>query len=823
MIDTQAASFIDSALFLGGARLEPRDAVEAEATFEPGARFGAYRIVRPLGRGGQASVHLAYDERLQRQVAIKVVRVPLNDPAFVTRFKCEAHTAARLGHPGVCTVHEAGFLGGHPFIVMRYVEGRTLADHLAETRRAGAGPPGVAGPLRTLERVARAVHAAHEAGIVHRDLKPGNIMIGTDGEPVVLDFGLALDQTVDVTLTQRVLGTPPYMAPEQIDPGLGRADRRTDVYALGVTLYECLTLRRPFDDPSYEVLSGKILTQDPPDPRRANRAIDRDLRAVLRTALAKSPDWRYQTALDLAEDLAGVRSGRSIAARPSGPWGSAARWAWRHPGIAATLGGLLPVLVVGVVVTSVLLRVTSIMLERVQVEAELITVDELKRTADEDLWPILPATVPDYDRWLQRVKALAARMPVHEARRRELESRAIGREPWRFARPEDQVDHQRLSMLLHGLENLPSLAAEVRQRKQEAMRIRIRTIVEHYDSWTTTIEAIADERESPEYGGLRIMPQVGLVPLGRDPVSRLFEFAHLQTGDVPVRDVSGRLELTEESGIVFVLLPAGRFDMGAYAISADHPPGSPNADEQTCPETTPCPERPVCTIELDAFFIAKHEMTQGQWLRATRPTPVNPSRFKPGSDAHRPVTLMHPVESVSWEESIAVLGRFGLVLPTEAQWEYAARAGTTTPWWTGDDRFSLAGAANLADRSAARAGEDWPHIAEFPELDDGWVEHAPVGSYRPNPFGLHDVHGNVYEYVLDVYGSYELPPRPGDGLRVGSDDERRVKRGGGFYEGPRNARSARRYRCLPRDWTFSSGLRPARALTGTQWVAEAVP
>jgi len=260
--------------------------------------------------------------------------------------------------------------------------------------------------------------------------------------------------------------------------------------------------------------------------------------------------------------------------------------------------------------------------------------------------------------------------------------------------------------------------------------------------------------------------------------------------------------LEEGTGIVFVLLPGGTFTIGAQRSNLRGANFDPGAQDD---------EGPPREIELAAFFLSKYEMTQGQWQRFNG---LNPSFYKPGySEAPElKSTLLHPVEQVSWTECQRTLERLGLVLPTEAQWEYAARAGTPTAWSTGQDRESLSGAVNLADQAAERAQATWSDILDWPELDDGYAAHAPVGSYSPNAFGLHDVHGNVWEWCREVYGIYSQALAPGDGERLGGMSANRMNRGGGFSGPALDARTASRGNDSEESAFNNLGLRPARRL-----------
>jgi len=343
-------------------------------------QIGPYRLLRELGHGGQGTVYLAEDTRLPRHVALKIL-----SPYFVAseemraRFRREAEAAARLEHPGICTVYEAHLEGDTPWIAMRFVEGESLAARIARERgpvergvprrtRSTTGvrvPPSpgsdasapslrseVAQILLVFEKAARALHAAHEAGLLHRDIKPANLMVTESGDPVLLDFGLAhVDDGSGITRTGQLMGTPTYMAPEQLSAGRVRADARADIYALAATLYECLTLRPPYTAPTLEKLFHRILFAQPEPAARYNPFVPRDLGVVLDTALEKDRDRRYRTALDFAEDLRRVRTLEPILARPPGAGLRVRRWARKNPLLAGSLLALFLVLSGGLVVS----------------------------------------------------------------------------------------------------------------------------------------------------------------------------------------------------------------------------------------------------------------------------------------------------------------------------------------------------------------------------------------------------------------------------------------------------------------------------------------
>jgi tetratricopeptide (TPR) repeat protein/predicted Ser/Thr protein kinase len=282
-----------------------------------------------VGTGGMGEVFKAWDPDLERWVALKYLRH--DDPELVQRLFREARAQARINHPGVCEVYEVGEEDGRPYIAMQFVDGRLLTD-------AAHGLP-LERKVRLIKQVAEAVQAAHAEGLIHRDLKPGNIMVSetADGElqPYVLDFGIAREQEVPgVTVTGQVLGTPGYLSPEQARGEDGTLDRRSDIFSLGVILYELLSGCLPYDGSSEVEMLVALLHGEPIPLRRRMPRIPRDLETVVMTCLQDDPDQRYPSARELAEDLDRFLSGEPVHARQVSVAQKVLRRARRHPVIA---------------------------------------------------------------------------------------------------------------------------------------------------------------------------------------------------------------------------------------------------------------------------------------------------------------------------------------------------------------------------------------------------------------------------------------------------------------------------------------------------------
>jgi formylglycine-generating enzyme required for sulfatase activity/serine/threonine protein kinase len=402
-----------------------------------------------------------------------------------------------------------------------------------------------------------------------------------------------------------------------------------------------------------------------------------------------------------------------------------------------------------------------------------------------------------------RNKALDEEAASLRSRVASLEAGLQDRRTWSFADPNVDWQHQVVVDLLAGLDRLDgggsggSALADVMRRREFVAVLRKASIDDQAEAWKAASDAIAS---SPKYGALRIAPQLGLVPLGADPDSGLYEFAHLGSGPIPVRDATKKRLVLPDDGcaIVLVLIPGGTFRMGAQSADANEPNYDPRAATD---------EASVHEVTLSPFFLAKHECTQAQWNAMTEG--MDPSTFKAGGNyGDTAVTHRNPVEQVSCEDCDVWLGRNRLALPTEAQWEYACRAGTDTPWITGRDVSALAQVANVAD--AYLKGHGGETITVTPELSDGYSVHAPVGAFAANAFGLHDVHGNVLEWCRDVYRGAHAPDAATDPHVEGSG--LRVCRGGSWSAVAGRARSSSRLWFATAFRAHDLGVRPARPL-----------
>ncbi len=768
-----------------------------------GSRADRYDLLEVLGRGGMGVVYKVFDRELRRHVAMKVLRSDLGQDARLRdRFIEEAQATGQLEHRGIVPVHEIGRIGeGALFFTMKLVRGRTLAEVVAASRSSDPETRARYSLFRLLQvftEVCRTIQFAHERGVIHRDLKPHNVMLGKHDDVQVMDWGLVkllgeaarpwtaerpsreveLSTARDATQVGSLLGTPAYMAPEQAADGAEAATALSDVYALGAILFHLLTGRAPYEGTSTADLIARLQRDPPPRPRRLDRHIDRELEAICLRALAREPADRYPTAEALAADVQAFLENRPVSALPAGPLERLRKFVRREP-LKAGLVAVLCLALLGMSSLALMLD-RSVDQKSAALRASLVS-DSLKTRALAERDASLAALAREYRQLADLSKLEDFDASLGRAHRdataragcvRELE-RFLGRaREHRTAlaglpRGEAVALGETLSVR-QKRRNLEALLAGMEQLKPWLARLERGTAAhpEAAARWQAALAALA--APDGRYGGLEWSPTADLLPLGPDPDSGLEEFAHLWTGAVPVRGADGRWSPAEEHGVVFVLLPGGRFAMGAEDGDAD--------------------ERPMREVTLSPFLLAKHELTRAQWERIAGRDPSAFTNEAHGTDF---LTRLQPVETVSWYEGSRLLTRLGLQLPSEAQWEYAARAGTTGPWSHGDT-WSLA----------------WGNTTAEPDGFDAFP--APVGTYPPNPWGLFEMHGNVWEFCADTYGPYPAGPAR-DPLRDEPGALYRTNRGGSWGNDPHAARSAFRGRSDPHVRGSYLGLRPARA------------
>ncbi len=826
-------------------------------------RLGDFVLEERIGKGGMGVVYSAWEQSLARHVALKLIRPErLFFPGARERFRREVETIAQLQHPGIVPIYRVGEEQSIPYFAMERIPGCSLQDVISELKKAdksqlsGAdlaaaihrradldGSHGdceelhgtfegtwVQSCFRIFQRVAEALEHAHRQGVLHRDLKPANVLVTCTGRVMLVDFGLASsEENGSLTKTGAALGSVAYMPPEQVRGGTSELHVTGDVYSLGVSLYELLTLQHPFLAKNSEATQKRILESRFSLPRQVNPSIPWDAETVCVKAMDPDISRRYSSAAEFAEDLGNVLALRPIRARRAGTLLRARRWTQRHPtwSVAAALGFFAVVVLPSVFWLQIRAEMhrtnearvaeakerdakeaayeqVNRKLEEIQRLSDIKILDDL--LAEEvRLWPAHPSQVAALESWIQRASDLLARAPLHQETARQL------RNPQASNNDDATTRAWQLAVLddfLEGAEQLPPLIQHVKERHSFAQHVEARTITssDAVDRWDM---AITDIALSDQYDGLEIEPQMGLLPLEPDPVSGLWEFWYPQSGDEPLRNVrTDRLEIQPNSGMVFVLLPGGEFEMGA-----EPPPAMFAKPEDEVANALETLEGPIHRVTLDPFFFSKYEMTQGQWLRLFA---SNPSLHGPGpaAGASEEARLAHPLENVSYVELVAKLVPAGLTLPTEAQWEYGCRSGTRTRFWFGEKWTEFANRGNVSGHEFLNArlfgiAEPW---------DDGWTAHAPAGSFEPNDFGLFNLLGNVSEWCLDSRLPYDVAShRHGDGyltLDTPHGPGRSI-RGGAFHMTAEYARSASRMGHAPDHRAGNLGARPVIALQGS--------
>jgi formylglycine-generating enzyme required for sulfatase activity/serine/threonine protein kinase len=744
-----------------------------------------YRVLQLLGVGGMGAVYKAEHLLMRRTVALKVINPSLTaNAAAVDRFVREVIAAARLAHPNIVTAYDAEQWSGTHFLVMEFVDGTSLADVIKK-----GGPLSVVRACNYIAQAAQGLQHAFERGMVHRDIKPQNLMLTAKGQVKILDFGLARfvsesNSLSGISQEGSLMGTPDYMAPEQARDSHA-ADIRADIYSLGCTLYFLLTRQCPFPKGTVIQKAMAHIEQMPQPVTGFRQDLPPALVQILERMMAKDPAQRYQIPVEVVRALAPFSAKGKVRTAEGTEILDKQRQAAAPPEAPPR--------------------------DRSLSENPRPSQRESAGPADvfADLIPA-PVRSAGPQRTVPKPAARKRRSPAEKPAAKKKWMIGVG---------------VATGLLLLGLVGLWASGVFVKTKngtielKNLPPDAEVRVDGEQAKvTWGSGKSAEITVKP----GTHQIVAKVnGIEVIGQEITIKEGGREVLIATVVPTRPK----EITNSLGMKLVLIPPGKFQMG-----------SPESDKDASPD-----EKPQHEVEITkAFYLGAHTVTVGQFQCFVRDEGYQTEAEKDGRggggyneethdfEGRRPQytwkysgwqqTSEHPVVNVSWNDAVAFCDWLSRKegqkyrLPTEAEWEYCCRAGTTTRFYSGDEGSSLKDIANIADTSFVHK---YPKAKWGVSWDDGFPFTAPVGRFKPNLFGLYDMHGNVWQWCEDWYGDdyykknapRQDPPGPSAGTS-------RVRRGGSFYVWPAAWRAACRFWNPPSYCGHDIGFRVVLAAPG---------
>ena len=707
----------------GGTKIDASVTVETETasssrdSLSADDWVGNYKVVQKLGEGGFGEVYQARQtEPVRRDVAIKILKKGMDSRQVLARFQAERQALAMMNHKGIAKVFDAGTTdAGQSYFVMELVKGIPISRYCDLNRLS------IRDRVKLFKEVCQAIQHAHHKGVIHRDIKPSNILVTNTDEspvPIVIDFGVAkatqqqLSEDSYVTQMHQIIGTPAYMSPEQAEMSGMDIDTRADVYSLGVVLYELLCGSQPLAisktssspleiirtvrevEPVRPSLKFSASTPELQKARAKNRAVSvsaipkllrKELDWIAMKCLEKDRSKRYTTVNGLASDVQSYLENEPVSAKRSSLGYSLEKFAAKNLGLVlATVGTII-------VLGCSLWYVNQTKNQALQDQADLLLLSDLRQLTNlEGEYSDLLKT--DYVarqqaivRWLDRARAPISREDQHRKALARLKSTNVGTG---FAAQSRQWQLESHGELVAKLDKLSGADGRLKQVGSFLPRCPSSESID--SQWEA---CIADLQES--HPNWEIHRRGELYPIGKNPSTQLWEFVDLRTGIAP-QDFTASPDIY--CGIQFVLVPGGKFQMGS-------------PDNETDREDFEF----LHSVEVSPFLIGKYEITQGIWhrLQGYHHASLFRGDLKPAS--------------ASWFDARKMGAGLNADLPTEAQWEFACRGNSQTPFCSPDIDIVT-----------------W-HIG-----NSGGVLHN-IGEKAANQFGLFDMHGNANEWVIDRF------------------------------------------------------------------------